>query len=449
MDDLLLKLCMISAKKNDRDSIVSIDSRTILPGQVFFALPGLNHNGEDYVMSAVAKGASAVVVSQNVDNCMVPQIVVPNVYEYLIECSEVWRSLFSPHCVAVTGSNGKTTIRAMIEHVAKKMNLSVCATHGNNNNDLGVAISLMKLREQHRFAVFELGANGHNEIARLTQSVKPEISIISNISECHLSGFGSIDGVVKAKSEIFTAMSSGKAIVNVDSYGSRFLLTESDHLDVITFGKKAPGVCYGFSNVTSNKVGNIKFDLSLNFTEDEVELEVKGEHNIYNACAAIAALNESGLNLKEVIIALKSFRGVPRRLERTIISRGYTLVDDSYNASPASFKAAMATVAKYKGFKSRWLVCGDMGELGRTTIKLHEQVLTLASDYGFNLMVLGDNMRQAAKNLGLSAKHASSLAHALELIDNHVQAGDLLVIKGSRFMRMDTIVDKLKQAEHA
>lgn len=448
MHEFLLKVGLLKLINKSKHSLASIDSRTIRVGQIFFALPGENFDGHEFVQVAAAKGAIAAVVTEPVDSCIIPQLVVSDVRKCLIEFAMNWRQAMSPICFAITGSNGKTTTRAMVQHVLEKLNKNVCASTGNHNNELGLALSLLKLKNDHEYAVFELGASGPNEISELAKSTAPNIAAITNVSECHLSGFKSLDGVVKAKSELFSAMSTGKAIINVDSYGSRYFHTESEHLKIISLGKNATGLDYSISEIIQHTDNSVSFELNNNNMITEVSLQVSGEHNVYNACTAIAMLVEAGLDIREVVKALASFTGVAKRLTSIVSSQGFFIIDDTYNASPASFAAATAHIAAHSSAR-KWVACADMAELGDKSEQWHEQVLNNLVSKGINVIAIGTEMHKAFDKLSVSGFKAKSIDDANEIISKQLKSGDVLLVKGSRCMQMDLLVEMLAQVQYA
>lgn len=448
MNDFLLKIGLVKLINKSNYSLASIDTRNIVVGQIFFALPGRQYDGNNFVQVAAAKGAIAAVVSKAVDNCIIPQIVVPDVRKCLVEYAAEWRKLLTPVALAITGSNGKTTTRAMVQHVLEKLNQPSCATIGNYNNDLGLSLSMLKLRDNHKYAVFELGASGPNEISALAELTIPTIGVITNISECHLDGFKDIDGVVKAKAELFTAMNSGKAIINVDSYGSRYFHAASEHLKTISFGKIAPGVDFGIGKIVNSLDNSIIFELNYNLMKIEVRLQVAGVHNVYNACAAIALLVEAGLDIRQVVAAIETFTGVAGRLAVSLSAKGYYIIDDTYNASPASFAVAINFLKSHVA-KNKWIVCADMAELSDSSDKFHEQVLTNLAENNINIIAYGKRMHKAIKKLAIPGHIATSIQQLQQLIDENLKYGDVLLVKGSRFMQLQRLVDNLKSDIYA
>lgn len=447
INNYLLKIALLKSGQNINESLACIDTRLLKVGQVFFALPGKNNDGHDFVHVAAAKGAAAVVVNKPTNDLVISQIIVDDVEEALVDFAKFWRTSVSPYCIAVTGSNGKTTTRAMIEHILKGNHRSSCATYGNYNNSLGVALSLLRLRSFHGYSVFEIGANGPNEIAKHTVSVKPSVGIFTNASACHLQGFKDIDGVVKTKSEIFSNMESGFAVINVDSVGARYCLTESEHLNVVTYGKYSSVVDYGFKDAVYDKRGFCSFTLVHKFTDYKVKLAVSGEHNIYNACATIAALHNSNLELDDIINAIGDFSGVDGRLKLHVNKSGVYIIDDTYNASPASYSSALS-VAKNHFAKKKWLVCGDMAELGAKSKDFHMEVaqqvqLSLFSE----VIAFGPKMQSAFKKLGISTHNISDIDELINFLSDKLQAGDVILLKGSRIMNLDKATKYLLQ-EH-
>ena len=444
MDRFLLQAGLIKSANLKNHSLVSFDSRDLVVGQIFFALPGKNTDGHNYILTAAAKGAAAAVVSKPIKNCPIPQMVVENTTESLVQYAINWRDTVDPHCFGITGSNGKTTVRAMIQHVLEKLNASFCASAGNNNNELGVPLTILKLRDTHTHAVFEMGARGMNQIKQLVDLVRPNIGVLTNVSECHLEGFGSLDNIIKAKSELFSNMTSGYAVVNADSNGARYFIAQSEHLQVVTYGSDPNSVDFGFDEIINLQNNRVRFSLHYCSIKVIVDLAVSGIHNVYNAVAAIAALSTSGLDIGEIVEAIGSFAGVPRRLMPHTTPFGMFVIDDSYNASPASFKIALAQLQRHIS-KNKCIVCGDMAELGASSGKIHQRLLQEIKQLNFkNVILYGNSMHVAGRAINFEeALYPNNYSEMLDMINKYTNPGDVVLVKGSRFLQLDKLVDEL------
>ena len=426
---------------------VSTDSRTVQAGDLFVALRGERFDGHAYVAECLQRGAAAALVSQQVAGAG-SQLVVADTRVALGLLAAYWRSQFSIPLVAVTGSNGKTTVKEMLAAILRAAaggDAAVLATQGNLNNDIGLPMTLLKLRGQHRYAVAEMGMNHAGEIAYLTRLGKPDVALVNNALPAHLEGLGSVEGVARAKGEIFQGLGAGgTAIINADdAYAPLWRELAAPHR-IQTFGLE--------------QTADVSADYQLNADGSEVTLKTPegsarlhlpaaGLHNVRNALAATAAALAVGVTLEAVVNGLQQFSGAKGRLQRKSGLQGCTVIDDTYNANPASMRAAIDVLAACPG--KRVLVLGDMGELGADAEQLHAEI--------------GQYVR-AARLDGLLTLGEMSRAYAGERYDTPEQLADALrpqldntttvLVKGSRFMRMERVVALItetqeKEARHA
>lgn len=426
---------------------VSTDSRTVQAGDLFVALRGERFDGHAYVAECLQRGAAAALVSQPVAGAG-SQLVVADTRVALGQLAAYWRSQFAIPLVAVTGSNGKTTVKEMLAailRVAAGGDEAVLATQGNLNNDIGLPMTLLKLRGQHRYAVAEMGMNHAGEIAYLTRLGKPDVALVNNALPAHLEGLGSVEGVARAKGEIFQGLGAGgTAIINADdAYAPLWRELAAPHR-IQTFGLE--------------QTADVSADYQLNADGSEVTLKTPqgsarlhlpaaGLHNVRNALAATAAALAVGVTLEAVVNGLQQFSGAKGRLQRKSGLQGCTVIDDTYNANPASMRAAIDVLAACPG--KRVLVLGDMGELGADAEQLHAEIGQYA---------------RAARLDGLLTLGEMSRAYAGERYDTPEQLADALrpqldntttvLVKGSRFMRMERVVALItetqeKEARHA
>ena len=419
---------------------ISIDTRTLREGQLFFALQGPNFDGRDYVAAARDKGAAGAVVNAAVAD-EIPQIIVDDTREALGRFATAWRDMHDATVVAVTGSNGKTTLKELIAACLSAAG-STLATQGNLNNDLGVPLMLSRMEPQHRFAVFEMGANHAGEIAYLTGLVRPDVVAITNAGAAHLEGFGSIEGVAHAKGEILQGRRRPRcAVLNADD--RYFDLWRSMASDVRV-------LAFGFGERADVRATDIRarsdhsdFTLHIGAAQARVELPLPGVHNVRNACAAAAVAHALGLSTETIASALANVRPVSGRLQPVAGVHGATLFDDSYNANPLSVIAATEFLAALPG--ESWLVLGDMKELGEDAEELHREVGEAARANGVSrLFALGELAREAVEGFGDRARWYASIDTLVDEVSGMLKPGVNVLVKGSRSMRMERVVDALR-----
>ena len=421
------------------------DSRALKRGQLFVALTGPHFNGNDFVGAALNAGAAGAVVIA-VQPVKLPQIVVPDTQAALERAARAWRAHFGGPLIGVAGSNGKTTAKEMTAAILAQAG-DTLATRGNLNNHIGVPLTLLRLAPEHRFAVIEMGANRAGEVAALVALARPSIGLITNAGAEHLEGFGSLEGVARAEGEMVAGLSAAAtAVINADDEFVG-LWRGSTPARVVTFGVRS-AADFGASDVRAS-VGaqgfRTCFRLSAPQGSTEVELSLGGAHNIANALAAAAAAASAGATLEHIAAGLASVRAVPGRLQFKQTSGGAWLIDDSYNANPSSLRAAIEVLASVSGRK--WLVLGDMGELGDFAAEAHSGIGEFARAQGIErLYATGALMARAVESFGAGARWfpdaaalTGALAAALEGAGPQVR----LLIKGSRFNRLERVVDAL------
>lgn len=435
---------------------VSTDSRTIQPGDLFVALSGAHYDGHQFIASARAKGAVAALVEKQAGigsslaglGC----IQVCDTRLGLGQLSAYWRTRFSLPLVAVTGSNGKTTVKEMIAAIfreAVKANTeqsnsaadSVLATAGNLNNDIGVPQMLLRLREQHAYAVIEMGMNHTSEIAYLTRLAKPTIAVITNAGAAHIEGLGSVEAVARAKGEIFESLSNtGVAIINADDEYAALWRELAGNRRIIEFGLSGSAQVTAYCRTDSSAD---EWTLKLPAGSEEMRLQVPGQHNICNALAAAAAAVAVGIDKRTIAVGLQAFAGVPGRMQKKAGLHQASLIDDTYNANPDSMRAALAVLAHAPGKKV--LVLGDMGELGPGAADFHYQIGVEASHAGVEqLLTLGNLSKHTAAGFGSGARHFTSMDALLVEAEKLLDANVTMLVKGSRFMQMERVIKQLE-----
>lgn len=423
---------------------VGTDSRRLPADALFVALSGPNFDGHEFIAAARQQGARAALVSRWVTDPL-PQLRVADTRLALGRLAASWRTRFTGPLIALTGSNGKTTLKEMLAAILRRRG-STLATEGNLNNDIGVPLTLLRLNAEHGYAVIEMGANHHGEIAYLTGLARPDVAIINNAGPCHLEGFGDVAGVARAKGEIFQGLSAtGVAIVNRDDPHADDWIGLNPGRRIVDFGLDRPAaVSARVLDAATNR-----FRLIVPAGETEIRLPLPGRHNIRNALAAAAGALAAGATLDDIQQGLESLHDVGGRLQRLRGRHGGTVIHDAYNANPASLAAALHTVGAGPGRK--WLVLGDMRELGPVASELHAQSGQEARTTGFErLYALGEHSRAAAAAFGEGGRHFTDLEALVDALsrdlEHHAEPPTIL-IKGSRGMRMERVVAVLVEPE--
>ncbi|MGM0563633.1 MAG: UDP-N-acetylmuramoyl-tripeptide--D-alanyl-D-alanine ligase [Pseudomonadota bacterium] len=423
---------------------VSIDTRSLSPGQLFFALPGGERDGHEFVAQAAQSGASAAVVERFLETVDLPQIVVRDARLALGHLAAWWRAQLEVHLVALTGSNGKTTVKEMLHSILRQAG-DTSATRGNLNNDLGVPLTLLKIGRRDRFAVVEMGANHFGEIEYLTQLARPDVALINNAGPAHLEGFKDISGVARAKGEIYNGLSEGGvAIINADDAHADYWRSLCADKATVTFGLEQNADVQGQWEAEESK-------LTIRVSEDKlpagqvtVVMAFSGRHNACNALAATAAALASGVSLEQVASGLESASPVDGRLAQKLARRGFCLMDDSYNANPASLTAGVEAALEMG--RPVWLALGDLAELGERSEAVHAELGEEMRQMGVErLFTLGDHSRRAAEVFGERAAAFDSAEALAESIEALATQDVVLLVKGSRSSRMERVVDLLSE----
>ncbi len=421
---------------------VSTDSRVIAAGGLFVALHGPNFNGAEFTASATQRGAVGSLLSRASYSGGATSgtiLLVPDARLALGQLAAHWRARFQLRLVAITGSNGKTTVKEMLASVLRAATGNadaVLATQGNLNNDIGMPLTLLKLRAGHRYAVIEMGMNHSGEIDYLTRLARPDIAIINNASSAHLAGLGSVEAVARAKGEIFAGLgANGIAVINADD----------EHAPLWRALAGVPIIDFALGRSAAVQVRwqpqdfGATLQISTPAGDFAAQLQVPGVHNVRNALAATAAAVALGIALPQIAAGLEKFSGVAGRLQRKSARCGATLLDDTYTANPASLQSALEVLAQASGEKI--LVLGDMGELGDDAARLHREIGAAARQIGINkLLALGELSIHAVQGYGAGAQHYAEIDSLLAALDKQLTADVTVLVKGSRFMRMERVV---------
>lgn len=416
-----------------------IDSRLVQPGQVFVAIKGDQFDGHDYIMDVAAKGAAAAVVSRWTAGVQMPQLVVEDTVDALAKIARAHRTTIHCPVIALTGSNGKTSVKEMIASILPQPSL---ATKGNYNNHIGAPLTVMQLKPEHRYAVFELGANHIGEIAHTVEIVKPDVALINNVAPAHIGEFGSIEGVARAKGEIYQGLSEGGvAVVNADDSYCHFW---NDHVSgkrVLRYALVHAADVYA-ENLTYDAENRASFTLRLPDTDLAIQLRVPGEHNVRNALAAASCCYAAGINTKSIETGLNQFTGVNGRLTYLTGKKNSVIIDDTYNANLLSVLAALEVLSKRAG--KRVFVFGDMGELGDWAVEHHREVGEAARKLGIDRVICcGDLSSHTAAAFGEHGDHVASQDEAVHEALSELGPETTVLVKGSRSSAMEKIVRKL------
>ncbi|MCG9581600.1 UDP-N-acetylmuramoyl-tripeptide--D-alanyl-D-alanine ligase [Vibrio tubiashii] len=423
---------------------VSTDTRAIETGALFIALVGERFDAHDFAAQAVESGAGALLVSRIVE-ADVPQLLVKDTKLALGQLGSLVHHTCSTPTVAITGSCGKTTVKEMVASIMEQKG-RVLFTAGNFNNDIGVPLTLLRSTPDDDFAVIEMGANHIGEIAYTTQLVQPDVALVNNVAAAHLEGFGSMDGVKQAKGEIYQGLKAGSvAIVNLDSHGGDYWQAVLADKTIKTFSVKDASADYFASNISLNEMGEAQFTLVAPIGSVEVKLGIIGQHNVSNALSATALALELGASLELVKSGLAQLGKVKGRVELVELSEAVKLIDDSYNASVPAMKAAADLLSGFSG--ERWLILGNMAELGDESLALHRQVGEHAAPFKFeHVLTFGADAKAISEECGgiHFEDHQSMIDYIKQQIEQSQQAQTLLV-KGANSAGMSKIATAVKE----
>jgi len=417
---------------------VTIDSRKNCEGQLFIAIRGDHFDGLDYVEAAYESGAVAALVETRVD-CDIPQLVVEDCKQAMIRLSNQWRHSCSATVIALTGSNGKTTVKEMISHILQKQ-AATHATQGNFNNDIGVPLTLFELSPTDRYAVIEMGANHAGEIANLANIAEPDIVYVNNVAAAHLAGFGSVQGVIEAKGELYTYCSpQHRAVFNADEFASiqwRESCAAKHQLSCAL--NKHADVQASWQPEQTGLVLKVSYQGQV----ESVSLCVFGEHNARNALAAITVSLMAGVEFTAAVNNLAGFSGVRGRLQMLGGPLGSRLINDTYNANPDSLEAGIKVLCSLAG--EAWLALGDMGELGDEAQALHIRAAKLAQAHGVKKMFgFGPLSCAGSQEFGDSGYCFEQIDEMTKVILSQINEDVNLLVKGSRSAGMEKLVEGL------
>ncbi len=431
-----------------RFNAVSTNTRTIQQGDLFIALKGENFDGAKFVADALNNGAVGAMVStqgyEQIRPTLDPNssiLIVEDTRLALGQLAAHWRARFDLPVIAVTGSNGKTTVKEMLASILREATGDanmVLSTQGNFNNDIGMPLTLLKLRATHLYAVIEMGMNHPGEIDYLTRIARPDAVVINNASGAHLQGLGSVEGVARAKGEIFAGLAAqGTAVINGDDEHAALWRTMAGRHRIFEFALTHAADVLGEWQA---EAGGGILQVSTPKGELHLKLQVPGAHNASNALAAITAAMAVQIPFDIIATGLESFSGVAGRLQRKQGINDATLIDDTYNANPASMQAALEVLAQAAG--KRIFVLGDMGELGADADQFHREIGIAARELGIEkIFALGVLSVQAVHEFGAGAQHFADIEALLNELVKQLDAQTTVLVKGSRFMKMERVVN--------
>ncbi len=419
-----------------------IDTRKLQPGELFIALPGERVDGHDFLRKAAALGAAGALVARRVD-LEFPQLVVPDVLAAMQQLAARWRVEWGGRVVGVTGSNGKTSVKTLLAQLLSRRH-TVYATPGNLNNHIGLPLCLLNLRPEHAIAVLEMGASHAGEIAAMADWARPDVGIVTQAGDAHLEGFGSRDGVARAKGEMFAALGEqGIAVINLDDPYRALWQSLAAPARVLGFGRGADADVRASDE--DNRPLEQRFTLHLAGAAHRLSLPLPGRHSVMNALAAAAAAQALGLPEDDIRAGLEQAGGVSGRLQLRPLPGGGQLIDDSYNANPGSVRAAIEVLAACA--PPRHFVLGDMAELGGSAEAAHRQAGTDMAAAGIErLWTCGPLSALAAEAFGPAARHFQEREALCVSLRDALEPGCTVLVKGSRSAGMDRVVEALVEA---
>ena len=427
---------------------ISTDSRNMTEGALFVPLRGVRFDGHDYLSQAVKNGAAACLSEEIVAGLPVPVVRVPDTLRALGDIAAAYRMQLSGPLVAITGSAGKTTTKEMLAGILARVAPGL-KTAGNFNNLIGLPLTLLRLEPKHQWAVLEMGTSSLGEIERLTEIAQPSCGLITNIGAAHLAGLHGLEGVARAKGELFAGLRGGMALVNLDDPRVA-ALPVANGVKRITYGETGEAEVRA-ENIAADE-GKVGFDLVWAEQRQRVQLQVAGRHHLHNALAAAAVALELTVPAAEIAAGLAAFAPVQGRMELAPLPCGGVLLDDSYNSNPLSAAAALEALAGLKGKGRRVAILGDMLELGKEAAELHRAIGAKAAANVDLLVAVGDfaeALCAGAGTAGMPRERAiafAGVAQALEFLQQEQRSGDRILVKGSRGMQLERVVAALLQA---
>ena len=421
---------------------VAIDTRKLKAGDLFAAFKGEHADGHDYLAQAAVAGAAGALVSRKVDSPL-PQVLVDDVEAALGDLASAVRAQRHARVIGITGSNGKTTVKTLTAAILSLHGRTHVNT-GNFNNEIGLPLTLLAMPEDAEYAVLEMGAGKPGDIAYLAAIARPEIGLVNIIAPAHLERMGSVEGVAETKGALYQALpADGVAIINADDAFAGFFAGLTGSRRVLRFGLEHKADVG--ADIVEQRADGSLFVLSTPAGDAEVELALPGRHNVANALAAASIALALDVPLDTIVAGLEQARPVEGRLRRVTLPGGGALIDDSYNANPSSMAAAIDTLALAQG--ERWLVLGDMAELGTDARALHAGVGAKAREYGIErVFAVGPLGAAAVEAFGAGGAHFTDKPALIDALKAGLHDGVTCLVKGSHSAGMDEVVRALEAA---
>lgn len=424
-----------------------IDSRQVEDGYLFIPVKGERVDGHDFIPKIFVQGGLATLSEKPVDNCPGPYILVESTLQALKDIAAFYRSQLSIPVVGITGSVGKTSTKEMIASVLS-VRYQVLKTAGNFNNEIGLPLTILRIREYHQAAVVEMGISEFGEMHRLAQIAKPDVCVITNIGTCHLENLGDRDGVLRAKTEVFDHIRKGAAVILNGDDDKLAAVKDAGGNFPLFYGKEEHNsIC--LTDIENLGLKGMKGRLKTPRGEITVDIPIAGEHNLYNAMAAAAVGIELGLTLEQVQQGIANVQTIDGR-SNLIEANGLLIIDDCYNANPMSMKASLDVL--HYGLGRRIAVLGDMGELGNNERQLHYEVGAYAAKAGIDLLIcvgaLAAEMERGAREAGrgnLEILFFPTREQMQEALLGIVKKGDTILVKASHFMGFTEVVKQLQK----
>jgi UDP-N-acetylmuramoyl-tripeptide--D-alanyl-D-alanine ligase len=423
---------------------VSTDTRSIRAGDLFVALRGERYDGHAFLAEAARAGAVAAMVDPAfvAAGSPLPLVVVDDTRLALGRLAQHWRAQFAPVLIGIAGSNGKTTTKEMIASILRAAvgEAGVLSTAGNLNNDIGLPLTLLRMRSSHRYCAIELGMNHKGEIAYLSQIARPTVSVVTNAQREHLEFMGSVGEVAEENSAVYRVLpEDGVAVVNADDEHAAEFRKAAEGCRIVDFALNRGATVtgrYQLQHLSS------RVRIACAGAESEATLAIPGLHNVMNALAAAAAAHAAGIGIEAIGAGLSAFRPYTGRLQVKRAAEGMTVIDDSYNANPDSVRAAIDVLAASPG--RTVLVLGDMGEVGDDGPDFHSEIGRYARERGIgSVLALGESTAHTVAAFGEGARHFATLEDLAEALQRVRGDGTTVLVKGSRFMRMERVVTAL------
>ncbi|MCH8174270.1 MAG: UDP-N-acetylmuramoyl-tripeptide--D-alanyl-D-alanine ligase [Proteobacteria bacterium] len=428
-------------------SCLSTDTRTLARGSLYLALAGNNFDGDEFVTDAAEKGACAAVVSRELEST-IPTLRVVDTHVALGKISALNRKRSRAKVIALTGSQGKTTVKEMLGAILSAAGETLI-TQANLNNTIGVPLTLLDLEPGHDYAVIEMGANTAGEIGFSAGLTQPDIALITNASAAHIEGFGSLEGIVSAKGEIIDALGAqGLLILNADDAHVHDWIRRAGSRRTVLFStdRGRENADYSCSDIARGAGGRVSFNLITPMGQRRIAIKLLGVHNVANSVAAAATAIEAGASLDQVESGLASLQPVLGRMHPMVGVNDSCLIDDSYNASPSSFRAAIDVLGSCSGL--RFLIAGDMKEMGKASESAHSAVGEYAAKAGIDkLWAVGEQSEFTVKAFGAGGRHFSKMGELMTACQDIASSDVTFLVKGSRGAGMDAVVDVLRASE--